>query len=245
MAATTKTLNWSTDDFEQGEMQMRIQPVFLFDLDGTLVDSVYQHVLAWKDALDAEGIELSVWRIHRRIGMSGGLFTNQLLRETGLEISSERVERLRQAHAAAYQQHAHRIRPLPGARELLVWLSDAGIPWAIATSGRMATAAVNLAALKVDPNRTPVVTRDQVRYAKPDPDLFLAAAERLGTPIETAVVVGDSIWDMLAATRCRALGVGLLSGGYGRDELQQSGAFRVYEDPADLLLHIDEVGGRR
>jgi HAD superfamily hydrolase (TIGR01509 family) len=245
MVATTKTLNWSTDDFEQGEMQMRIQPVFLFDLDGTLVDSVYQHVLAWKDALDAEGIELSVWRIHRRIGMSGGLFTNQLLRETGLEISSERVERLRQAHAAGYQQHAQRIRPLPGARELLVWLSDAGIPWAIATSGRMATAAVNLAALKVDPNRTPVVTRDQVRYAKPDPDLFLAAAERLGTPIETAVVVGDSIWDMLAATRCRALGVGLLSGGYGRDELQQSGAFRVYEDPADLLLHIDEVGGRR
>jgi phosphoglycolate phosphatase-like HAD superfamily hydrolase len=109
----------------------------------------------------------------------------------------------------------------------------------------METAAVNLAALGVDPNQTPVVTRDQVKYAKPDPDLFLAAAKRLGAPIETAVVVGDSIWDMLAATRCRALGVGLLSGGYGLDELQQSGAIRVYEDPADLLLHIDEVGGRR
>ena len=71
---------------------MRIEPVFLFDLDGTLVDSVYQHVLAWKEALDAEGIELSVWRIHRQIGMSGGLFTNQLLRETGLDISAERVD---------------------------------------------------------------------------------------------------------------------------------------------------------
>src|SRR5260370_5877614 len=109
----------------------------------------------------------------------------------------------------------------------------------------METAAVNLAALDVDPARTPVVTRDQVKYAKPDPDLFIAAAERLGTSTETAVVVGDSIWDMLAAIRCRALGVGLLSGGYGADELRQSGAFRVYEDPADLLLHIDEVGGRR
>jgi flavin reductase (DIM6/NTAB) family NADH-FMN oxidoreductase RutF len=87
--------------------------------------------------------------------------------------------------------------------------------------------------------------RDQVKYAKPDPDLFLAAAERLNAPIETAVVVGDSIWDMLAAVRCRALGVGLLSGGYGPDELRQSGAFRVYEDPADLLRRIDEVGGRR
>jgi len=224
---------------------MRIEPAFLFDLDGTLVDSVYQHVLAWKDALDAEGIELSVWRIHRKIGMSGGLFTNQLLRETGLEISETRVERLRLAHGAAYRRLAGGIRPLPGARELLNYLSEAGIAWAIATSGRMETAAVNLAALGVDPDTTPVVTRDEVRYAKPDPDLFLAAAARLGAPIGTAFVVGDSIWDMLAAQRCRALGVGLLSGGYGQDELQQSGAFRVYEDPADLLRHIDEVGGRR
>jgi HAD superfamily hydrolase (TIGR01509 family) len=224
---------------------VRIEPVFLFDLDGTLVDSVYQHVLAWKEALDAEGIELSVWRIHRKIGMSGGLFTNQLLRETGLEISEERVGRLRRAHASAYRKHASQIRPLPGARELLSWLSEAGIAWAIATSGRMETAAVNLKTLGVDPDRIPVVTRDQVKYAKPDPDLFLAAAARLGAPIETAVVVGDSIWDMLAATRCRALGVGLQSGGYGCDELQKAGAIRVYEDPADLLLHIDDVGGRR
>jgi HAD superfamily hydrolase (TIGR01549 family) len=224
---------------------MRIQPAFLFDLDGTLVDSVYQHVLAWKHALDAEGIELSVWRIHRKIGMSGGLFTNQLLRETGLEISTERVERLRQAHAAEYRRQATQIRPLPGARELLNWLTEAGIPWAIATSGRMETAAVNLASLGVDPDRIAVVTRDQVKYAKPDPDLFLAAAERLSAPIETSFVVGDSIWDMLAAVRCRALGVGLLSGGYGPEELRQSGAFRVYEDPGDLLRRIDEVCGRR
>ncbi len=224
---------------------MRIEPVFLFDLDGTLVDSVYQHVLAWKEALDSEGIELSVWRIHRKIGMSGGLFTNQLIRETGIEIDEERLERLRRSHTRAYRRMGENIRPLPGARELLSWLSNAGISWAIATSGRMETAAVNLEALGVDPERTPVVTRDQVKYAKPDPDLFVAAAERLNAPIETAVVVGDSIWDMLAAARCRALGVGLLCGGYGASELQQATAFRVYEDPADLLVHIDELGGRR
>jgi HAD superfamily hydrolase (TIGR01509 family) len=224
---------------------MRIETAFLFDLDGTLVDSVYQHVLAWKTALDAESIELSVWRIHRKIGMSGGLFTNQLLRETGFAMEPDRIERLRRAHAAAYQELGRQVRPLPGARELLAFLTDAGIPWAIATSGRMETAAVNLAALGVDPKQSPVVTRDEVRYAKPDPDLFLAAAARLDAPIERAVVVGDSIWDMLAATRCRALGVGLLSGGYGSEELRQSGAIRVYEDPADLLGHIDEVGGRR
>jgi HAD superfamily hydrolase (TIGR01509 family) len=224
---------------------MRIEPVFLFDLDGTLVDSVYQHVLAWKEALDAEGIDISVWRIHRKIGMSGGLFTNQLVRETGVPIDEERGERLRQAHARAYQRMGDRIRPLPGAREVLAWLTSVGISWAIATSGRLKTAAVNLRALGVDPDKVPVVTRDVVKYAKPDPDLFLAAAARLGAPIETAVVVGDSIWDMLAAARCRALGVGLLSGGYGAEELQKASAFRVYEDPADLLAHIDELGGRR
>lgn len=224
---------------------MRKEPAFIFDLDGTLVDSVYQHVLAWKEALEVEGIDLSVWRIHRKIGMSGGLFTNQLLRETGFEISPQLVDRLRQTHATAYTRYADRIQPLPGARELLAWLGDAGIPWAIATSGRMETAAINLEALGVDPGRAVVVTRDQVKYAKPDPDLFVAAAERLETPIATAVIVGDSVWDVLAATRCRALGVGLLSGGYGTEELRHAGAIRVYEDPADLLRHIDEVGGRR
>jgi HAD superfamily hydrolase (TIGR01509 family) len=223
---------------------MRIETSFLFDLDGTLVDSVYQHVLAWKEALDAEGIELSVWRIHRKIGMSGGLFTNQLLRETHGAISPDRVERLRQLHAQAYQRLRAQVCPLPGARELLAALTDAGTKWAIATSGRMETAALNLEALGVDPSKQVVITRDMVKYAKPDPDLFLAAAAKLNVPIENTVVVGDSIWDMLAARRCRSLGVGLLSGGYGSDELERSGALRVYEDPADLLLHLDEVAAR-
>src|SRR5687767_8972056 len=142
----------------QTQTLTRQQTAFIFDLDGTLVDSVYQHVLAWREALEAEGIELSVWRIHRKIGMSGGLFANQLLRETGLEITQDLLDRLRNNHTLAYQEYASSIRPLPGAVELLAWLTETGIPWAIATSGRMETAAVNLAALKVDPNRTPVVT---------------------------------------------------------------------------------------
>jgi HAD superfamily hydrolase (TIGR01509 family) len=226
-------------------MSNRIEPVFLFDLDGTLVDSVYQHVLAWKDALDGEGIALSVWRIHRRIGMSGGLFANMLLRETGEAVDDEMRERLRLAHRDAYLSRAAQVRPLPGAKELLAALTANGIPWAIATSGRMETAGRIIALLDVDPAAVPVVTRDMVKYAKPDPDLFIAAADSLGAPIEHAVVVGDAIWDMLAARRCRALGVGLLSGGYGEEELFKGGAARVYEDPADLLRHLDEVGGRR
>jgi HAD superfamily hydrolase (TIGR01549 family) len=227
------------------EVMANQQTSFLFDLDGTLVDSVYQHVLAWQEALAAEGIRLSIWRIHRKIGMSGGLFTNMLLRETGLEIDPQQIERLRQMHAIAYNRHSSNIQPLPGARELLNYLTHAEIPWAIATSGRMETARPVLETPGVDFERVPIVTRDQVKYAKPDPDLFLAAADRLGLAIEAAVVIGDSVWDMLAARRARALGVGLLSGGYGRDELERAGAYRVYEDPADLLAHIDEVGRRR
>ena len=223
----------------------RLQTSFLFDLDGTLVDSVYQHVLAWHEALGEEGLPLSVWRIHRKIGMSGGLFTNMLLRETGREIDAEQIERVRRRHAAAYSRRAADVVPLPGARALLAYLTGAGVPWAIATSGQMETARPALESLGIDFTRTPVVTRDQVRHAKPDPDLFLAAAEQLGVPIETASVVGDSVWDMLAARRARALGIGLLSGGYGGEELERAGSYRVYEDPADLLRHIDEVGGRR
>ena len=225
---------------------MRIEPVFLFDLDGTLVDSVYQHVLAWKEALDSEGVDLSVWRIHRKIGMSGGLFTNQLKRETGVDLSDDRLERLRHLHAEAYR----RMSGLHSARCLARANCWPGSPTP-AFRGRSPPAAEWRRRRSTSPRSasiplvTPVVTRDQVKYAKPDPDLFLAAAARLNAPIETAVVVGDSIWDMLAAARCRALGVGLLCGGYGASELQQATAFRVYEDPADLLVHIDELGGRR
>jgi HAD superfamily hydrolase (TIGR01549 family) len=226
-------------------MKARTQTSFLFDLDGTLVDSVYDHVLAWHDALREEGIEVSVWRLHRKIGMSGGLFTKALGRETGVALDEEKLARLRRLHAKHYNSRSMHTRPLPGAKDLLDFLTANDIPWAIATSGRMATAGPVLRILGVDPDRVTVITRDQVRYAKPDPDLFLAAAEKLGVAIETACVVGDSIWDMLAARRARALGIGLLSGGYGMEELERSGAYRVYEDPADLLAHIDEVGGRR
>jgi len=216
---------------------------FLFDLDGTLVDSVYQHVLAWREALESGGIHLAVWRIHRQIGMSGGLFINALLRETGHTVSAEEAERLQQVHTEAFSRYASQVRPLPGAEDLLAYLTDSGVPWAIATSGRMESARLSLKLLGLNED-VPVITRDLVRHAKPDPDLFLAAAEKLGVEISDSVVVGDSIWDLLAARRARALSVGLLSGGYGREELERAGAYRVYNDPADLLRHLDEVGVR-
>jgi HAD superfamily hydrolase (TIGR01549 family) len=233
----TQTETATTPHLEPGKT------AFLFDLDGTLVDSVYQHVLAWHEAMATVGIELAVWTIHRRVGMSGGLMANAILRETGHAVTPEEAARLLRLHAEAYARLSGTIRPLPGARELLAYLSRAGVPWAIATSGRLETARPTLEALGV-PSGVPIVTRDQVDHAKPDPDLFLAAAARLGVSIGDAVVVGDSVWDLLAARRARALGVGLLSGGYGQEELERAGAYRVYQDPADLLRHLDEVGVR-
>jgi len=225
-------------------MDPESRPAFLFDLDGTLVDSVYQHVIAWRDALEGVGINLPVWKIHRRIGMSGGLFVNALARELDSELDPEVIAALPGLHADAFIRRFDSVRPLPGAAELLATLSAYDVRWAIATSGpeRYARRSIELLGLPAD---TALITRDQVRYAKPDPDLFLTAAERIGADIVDSIVVGDSVWDLLAARRARALGIGVLSGGYGREELISSGAYRVYDDPRDLLDHLDEVGVRR
>jgi HAD superfamily hydrolase (TIGR01509 family) len=218
-------------------------PALLFDLDGTLIDSVYQHVLAWHEALEELGFSLAVWRIHRRIGMSGGLLIQGLSREIGQRLTPELAKRLQERHASAYERYQAGIQPLPGARELLQQLSKLKVPYAIATSGRPEDARPALEKLGLAPE-IPVITRQEVQRAKPDPDLFLAAAERLNVPIAQAMVVGDSVWDLLAARRAGCLGIGLLSGGYGKEELEQVGAYRVYQDPAELLTRLDEVGIR-
>lgn len=218
-------------------------PAILLDLDGTLTDSVYQHALAWRKALELGGIELSVWRVHRRIGMSGGLLADSLAREVGRDISEKEADKLRRDHARFFAAQIKDVRLLPGARDLVRHLTKMRVPWAIATSGRLQSAKPLLDLLDL-PAGVPVINRDDVEHAKPNPDLWLAAAARLNVPIESAIAVGDSVWDLLAARRARALGVGLLSGGYGQDELERAGAYRVYEDPADLLLHIDELGVR-
>jgi len=217
---------------------------FIFDLDGTLVDSVYQHVLAWHTALRDCGFNLSVWKIHRRIGMSGGLLVRALTRELGGgQVDDAVAETLRRRHAEEYAKLLPQVEPLPGAIALLKELTASRVPWAIATSGAFETAGPALAMLDVPPS-VPIVTRDQVKRAKPDPDLFLKAAEKLGADATQAMVVGDSVWDMLAARRANFLGVGILAGGYGQQELEQAGAYRVYADPNDMLQHLDELGVR-
>jgi HAD superfamily hydrolase (TIGR01509 family) len=215
----------------------------IFDLDGTLVDTVYQHVVAWEKALDEAGMPIDAWRIHRRIGMSGGLFTRAVSREVGRELSNEDAERLQRRHGEIFRALSPTRRPLPGAVHLLDTMRQLGIPHAIATSGRRPEIDASLVALSV-PSSTPVIQRGDVARAKPEPDLFLAAAARLSLPADECYVVGDAVWDLLAARRGRMFSVGVLTGGYGMDELLAAGAYRVYRDAADLESSLDELGVR-
>lgn len=213
----------------------------IFDLDGTLVDTVYAHVFAWQRALLELGIPVDGWRIHRRIGMSGGLFTRAVAREIGRDLSADEAEALQRRHGEVFREILPERRPLPGAIELLAILRRGGITHGIATSGRRPEINKSLEVLGI-PSETVVVERGDVLRAKPEPDLFLACQERLGVAVRDCYVVGDAVWDLLAARRAGMLSVGLLTGGYGEDELRAAGAFRVYRDAAELHESLDELG---
>jgi HAD superfamily hydrolase (TIGR01509 family) len=213
----------------------------IFDLDGTLVDTVYAHVLAWQRALNEAGMPIEGWKIHRRIGMSGGLFTRAVAREVGRPLGPDEAERIQSRHGELYRALLPERRPLPGAVELLEELRREGVQHGIATSGRRPEIDASLEALGVG-DETVIVARGDVQRAKPEPDLFLTCAERLGVPAGECYVVGDAVWDLLAARRAGMFSVGLQTGGYGEDELTRAGAFRVYRDAEELRESLDELG---
>jgi HAD superfamily hydrolase (TIGR01509 family) len=218
-------------------------PALIFDLDGTLVDTVYAHVFAWQRALAEHGMAIDGWRIHRRIGMSGGLFTRAVGRELGHPLSDEEAEAAQQTHDRLFEEllPPEARRPLPGAVDLLAELRESGVTHGIATSGRRPGIDASLAALGV-PGDMVVVQRHDVARAKPEPDLFNECARRLDVHADDCYVIGDAVWDLLAARRAHMLSIGLLSGGYGTDELVAAGAYRVYRDAAELRASLDELG---
>ena len=217
-----------------------VTPAVLFDLDGTLIDSVYEHVEAWWSTLNDVGILVPKWKIHRRIGMSGKSFVTELLREfaPGKKVD---IESLEEAHDRKFAKSVPEIAPLRGADDLFRHLHSSKVRIAIATTGNRKQTSLLLKKLNVPP-KTAILTGDDVKKAKPSPDIFVAAAQSLKTALSDCIVVGDSVWDLLAAGRKGALGVGMLSGGYGDEELQRAGAFRIYADPMDMLLHLEQLG---
>lgn len=215
----------------------------LFDLDGTLIDTVYAHVLAWQVAFEEAGLNINGWRIHRRIGMSGGLFTRAAVRELGHEIEPERIQQMKRRHGELVDQFLPRRCPLPGAVELLKTLREAKVTFGIATSGTRPEINRSLDVLGIGSDVV-VVDRNEVARAKPEPDLFLACQQRLGVRAEECCVVGDAVWDLLAARRAGMMSVGFLSGGYGEEELYRAGALRVYRDAEEFRHALYEIGIR-
>jgi HAD superfamily hydrolase (TIGR01509 family) len=213
----------------------------IFDLDGTLVDTVYAHVFAWQRALAEASMAIDGWRVHRRIGMSGGLFTRAVARELGREVSRDEAALLQRRHGEIFAEVLPTRRPLRGAVDLLRYLRTSGVAFGIATSGQRPEINASLAALGLGDD-TVVIERGSVARAKPEPDAFLACQRKMGVAPEDCYVVGDAVWDLLGARRAGMLSVGLLSGGYGADELSRAGAFRVYADPLELHRSLDELG---
>ena len=206
------------------------------------MDSVYEHVAAWSIALRSAGILLPNWKIHRHIGMSGKSFIQELLREMGRsQMPPKKIETLEKRHDDEFSNRISGLELLPGAQDLLKHLSSLKVRWAIASTGNAKQTHRLLKPLSIS-KKVPVLTGDDVSKTKPSPDVFVLAAERLGVSIQDSIVVGDSTWDLLAAVRKSALGVGLLSGGYGQEELERAGAFRVYEHPGDMLMHLEHLG---
>jgi HAD superfamily hydrolase (TIGR01509 family) len=216
-------------------------PALIFDLDGTLVDTVYAHVFAWQKALARLDMSIDGWRIHRRIGMSGGLFTRAVAREIGRDLTDAEAEEIQHLHGELFRELLPDRRALPGARDLLADLRARGVTHGIGTSGRRPEINASLEVLGV-PDDMVVVERGDVARAKPEPDLFVECARRLGADHGDCYVVGDAVWDLLAARRAGMLSIGMLTGGYGADELERAGAYRVYRDAAELSVSLDELG---
>ena len=212
----------------------------IFDLDGTLIDSVYVHALAWQKTLAAVGLPSPAYSIHRRIGMSGELLVKAVARAHGKTLRMSEIKRLEGKHSALLHKLAPVCSPLPGARELLAYLKRSNIAHGIATSGKRAEFKMSLKALSLSTSAV-VIDGDMVREVKPEPDLFLLCQQKLQVDRAQCLVVGDAIWDVHAARRAGILSVGLLTGGFGEQELYNAGAMRVYRDAAELLAFIDEL----
>lgn len=208
----------------------------LFDVDGTLVDSNYLHVDAWQRAFDASGVHVDAWRIHRAIGQDSARLLHALVGER----DDDWVARAKEAHSRNYRGLADRLQAFEGAADLLRALRERGLRTVLATSAPDDELELLVGALDAGDAVTATTSADDVDDAKPDPGILQVALDRVDGSAADAVMVGDSVWDVRAAARAGVRSIGVRSGGSGAEELLEAGAERVYDDPADLLSHLDE-----
>jgi HAD superfamily hydrolase (TIGR01509 family) len=209
----------------------------LFDIDGTLVDSNYLHVHAWVRAFHDIGVPTDSWRIHRAIGMDGA----KLLETLAPELDAAGHSRLKDLHSGYYHELIPLLKPLSGALDLLRRVAELGLQIVLATSAPEDELAHLRGVLDSDEIVSAVTSSDDVDTAKPEPDIVHIALQRAGVPADRAVFVGDSVWDAKASARAGVVSIGVLSGGSSRDELQSAGARWIFDDPVQLMAHIDRT----
>ncbi|WJY00722.1 HAD family hydrolase [Curtobacterium sp. 458] len=203
----------------------------LFDIDGTLVDSNYAHIDAWWRAFTAIGESVDAWRIHRSIGMDSAKLLEALLPDA----SDDTRDAAKQYHSAYYAEQQPRLRLLPGARDLLAAVADAGHAVVLATSAPEPELVRLRELLDAEGWLTAVTSSEDVEQAKPDPGIIAVALERAGVSADSAVMVGDAVWDVESAGRVGVTSIGVMTGGVGGDELRGAGAAAVYDDAAAVL----------
>jgi len=211
----------------------------VLDVDGTLVDTVYQHTMAWVEAFASVGVDVPTYRIHRAIGMGG----DRLVTEVAGQDTEERFgDELRSRHGERFAGVIDDVRPLPGAADLLRVLLDRGLKVVLASSGEPEQTDRLLRLVDGSDRVDARTTSDEAERSKPAPDLIDAAIERAGG--RTAAVIGDAVWDIKAAAERDRYSIGLLSGGFGAGELRDAGAAEVFASPADLVENLDSTAIR-
>jgi HAD superfamily hydrolase (TIGR01509 family) len=209
----------------------------LFDVDGTLADTNYLHAVTWWEAFAQAGYVVPMADIHRAIGMGSGLMLDKLLPASR---DKEADADIRTAHTALYSTYWSRLRPLPGAADLLRACQHRGLTVVLASSADEAEFKALRAALDAEDAIDAATFSGDVEASKPAPDLVEVALDKAGVPAERAVFIGDTVWDVQACQKAGVACIGLLSGGIGRDELISAGAAEVYPGPGDLLAALND-----
>ncbi len=213
----------------------------ILDIDGTLVDTNYQHALAWYRAFRQHGIVLPIWQLHRHVGMGGDQLVEALTDE---ETEREQGDEIRSTESALYMEMIEEVEPMEGASELILELRRRGHSVVLASSAKPEEVDRYLELLDASDQTDSATTSEDVEATKPHPDLVHAALKRAGADPADAVMIGDTPWDVQAAARAGVSTLTVMTGGFSREELSEAGAADVFESVAELCERLDETSLR-